>query len=459
MGSYTSGQCFSEACIRAEAGPVIGVAASMSTSWGPDETIEEGVFDGIFDGQDPVTTVSASLNAGKMKNASQSYWECYNLMGDPALEVLPINLEPFISVSSPNGGEEWEQGTTQEIKWGDNIDGNVKIELFKGGSLKEELAASTESDGSFEWQIAGDYETGDDYKVKITSVDSTALNDESNENFSITPEYIVKCPYFQNFDTLETETTILPKMWEQLKDDIDWIVLSGPTPSKVGSEPDKTGPDGDNTTGNANYIYIEASGDNSPDKQADFATCKFDFKHLTNPVLTFYCHMLSADNEMGDLYLDINVDGTWKNDVIHLTDDHGDNWFEQTVDLNDHKGDRVIFRFRGITGSSWASDICIDDFKIDGTIPIVTAKSKYPSSFGLGFYSSRIHFQVPQNIEKNRVKISLYSLQGKLVTTLVDDNSSTGYYSVRLPRLATGLYLCRMEAGSFTKTIHLLLRK
>ena len=43
-------------------------------------------------------------------------------------------------------------------------------------------------------------------------------------------------------------------------DDGDWLLNSGSTPSF------NTGPQGDNTTGNGNYWYVEASGANYPDK-------------------------------------------------------------------------------------------------------------------------------------------------------------------------------------------------
>ena len=394
----------------------------------------------------------------------------YVLYGDPTVGVYTCNREPFLAVSSPNGGEEWEQGTTQNIAWADNIDGNVKIELFKGGSLKEELAASTESDGSFEWQIAGDYEAGDDYKVKITSVDSTVLNDESDDNFSITEEYVIVCPYFQNFDTLETNKTILPKKWEQLKDDLDWIVWTGKTPSKEPDQGAATGPDGDHTTTSANYIYVESSSPNYPDKTADFATAKFDFKSLTDPELIFWCHMFSDNegvDEMGDLYLDICVDGNWSNDVVNLTNDHGDVWFEQTVDLNPYKGDRVIFRFRAITGSGFASDICIDDFEINGQTPIGNNSLESPLSFDLKLHGSQLKLQLPDNKDKlHHISLNLYNLQGKLINTLLSGNVKSGVHSISLDKvfhggrkLATGLYLCKMEAGEFTKTINLLLRK
>jgi hypothetical protein len=176
--------------------------------------------------------------------------------------------------------------------------------------------------------------------------------------------------------------------------------------------------------------------------------------------------MFSADNTMGDLYLDINVDGTWKNDVVHLTDNNGDEWKEQTVDLNDHKGDRVIFRFRGITGSSWCSDICIDDFEIDGTIPINNTVTQLPASFDLKVRGSRLCFQVPDNGASNsHMSIKLYNIQGKLLSTLVNDNVKAGYHSLSLDKianngqkLAAGMYLCRMEAKGFTRTINLLLK-
>ena len=402
-------------------------------------------------------------------------WEencTYNYIADKSssyVRTKGMPRTPFVTVRTPNGGEEWEQGTTKNITWADNIDGNVKIELFKGGSLKEALAASTESDGSFEWQIAGDYETGIDYKVKITSIDSTALNDESDDNFSITVECIIVCPYFQNFDTLETNQTILPKGWEQLKDDLDWIVWTGKTPSKEPDQGAATGPDGDHTTTAANYIYVESSSPNNPDKTADFATAKFDFKSLTDPELTFWYHMFSDNSgadEMGDLYLDINVDGTWHNDVIHLTGDHGDEWFSETVDLSSYMGERVVFQFRAITGSGWASDICIDDFEIDGVSGISDFNKNLFTTPDLKFFGSRIYFQVPEGAAKNPVRISLYNSQGKLVRMVVNENFEPGNYSVGIDktdnngqRLATGLYLCRLETKGFNKTINVLVSK
>ncbi len=75
------------------------------------------------------------------------------LYGDPSIGVTSCNREPFISVLSPNGKEEWEQGKTYEIKWGSNVDGNVKIELLKGGAVDKTLAADNPNSGMLEVEV------------------------------------------------------------------------------------------------------------------------------------------------------------------------------------------------------------------------------------------------------------------------------------------------------------------
>jgi len=65
------------------------------------------------------------------------------------------NGTPAITVTSPNGGESWQAGTTKDITW--NSSGPisaVKIELsFNGGSLWSTIIASTPNDGSYSWDI------------------------------------------------------------------------------------------------------------------------------------------------------------------------------------------------------------------------------------------------------------------------------------------------------------------
>ena len=72
------------------------------------------------------------------------------IISDQQLKGLEDTKLFFATVTLPNGGEEIEQGTTYEIEYDNNLDGNVKIELLKGGSVAQVLAASTPSNGIFE---------------------------------------------------------------------------------------------------------------------------------------------------------------------------------------------------------------------------------------------------------------------------------------------------------------------
>ncbi len=400
------------------------------------------------------------------------YWHYgMNLQGVGTLYLEPYPGGPYISLSYPRGGEEWETNCSYDILWSSNVGGNVKIDLLKGGSVKETLASSTANNGSLTWSIPANFETGDDFKVKVTSLDNDTCISESQSNFKIIPEYIISSfTYFENFDTLEAETQILPYKYEQLTtDDNNWTVWSGPTPSRIDDPPDVTGPEADHTTGQSgNYLYTEASASASgnPNKKFDYITPKFNFKALKNPQLSFWYHMLSdnaGEDHMGDLCIDISVDGTWQNEVIKISGNKGDTWYEQVLDLNPYRGDRVIFRFSGITGDSWESDICIDDIRV-GEDPTSISDNVHsvPISYDLKLYGSRLHFQIPANGKQvQHISMKLYNVQGKLVRALLDGNVKAGYHSIAIDgrKLAAGLYLCKMRVGEFTKTINLLLRK
>ena len=100
-----------------------------------------------------------------------------------------------ITLVSPNGGESWQAGTTQTIIWSDNLPGNVTIDLYKGGLFHSVISAGTASTGSKTWDLPLTLESGSDYSIKITSLDSISVSDSSDANFTIfPPEIIVTTP-------------------------------------------------------------------------------------------------------------------------------------------------------------------------------------------------------------------------------------------------------------------------
>jgi len=110
-----------------------------------------------------------------------------------AAEVLAsYNSNPSISLTLPNGGESWPQGSVQTIQWTYTGDpgSDVKIELVKGDEIATVITESTSTgssgSGSFSWTVPSTLDAGSDYRVQITSVSNPAVSDLSEGTFEIT---------------------------------------------------------------------------------------------------------------------------------------------------------------------------------------------------------------------------------------------------------------------------------
>jgi hypothetical protein len=77
----------------------------------------------------------------------------------------------------------------------------------------------------------------------------------------------------------------------------------------------------------------------------------------------------------------------------------------------------------------------------------------YPNPFNSG---TMVHYEVP---EKCDVHLSVYDILGREVALLVNEQKSPGSYTVRFDasKLASGVYLCRLAAGQYTKTVKMAL--
>jgi len=74
-----------------------------------------------------------------------------------------------------------------------------------------------------------------------------------------------------------------------------------------------------------------------------------------------------------------------------------------------------------------------------------------------------IEYQLPVAIE---VSLKVYSIIGQKVRTLVDEERAAGYHRVKWngkneagQRLASGVYLYKIQAGAFVQTRKLILLK
>ena len=161
---------------------------------------------------------------------------------------------------------------------------------------------------------------------------------------------------------------------QEPNDDGDWWLMQGPTGSF------NTGPQGDHTVGNGIYYYVESSSPNFPNKVFVTYTPTFDVSQTPGKVISFWYHMYGA--AMGDLeigYIDNN--GYTMLDVI--SGNQGDLWKFAYYPIPAVDSFKVAFV--AITGSSYTSDIAIDDIMVSDPFNVVfgctdTVSSNYDST-------------------------------------------------------------------------------
>ena len=139
----------------------------------------------------------------------------------------------------------------------------------------------------------------------------------------------------------------------------DWLSEDGSTPSTA------TGPDIDHTLGSVTgkYAYVETSGCNNT--TAHLVSDVYNFAALTSPKITFWYHMLGAT--MGTMSLDVDSSGlgNWDLNVVPSWTANVDLWQLKEISLAAYAGkSNVRIRIRGNTGTSFTSDMAVDDITV-----------------------------------------------------------------------------------------------
>ncbi len=100
--------------------------------------------------------------------------------------TISEEVEDFIKIISPNGGENWEKGQPQTIRWSSagNIS-TVKIELYKGVNLNRTLGSNIANVGSYTWTIPDIQEPDSDFRIRMSHSGDYSLGDYSDGYFTI----------------------------------------------------------------------------------------------------------------------------------------------------------------------------------------------------------------------------------------------------------------------------------
>ncbi len=82
-------------------------------------------------------------------------------------------------------------------------------------------------------------------------------------------------------------------------------------------------------------------------------------------------------------------------------------------------------------------------------------QQNYPNPFNP---ATTINYQLPENVH---VTVKIYDVLGREVMTLVNESESAGYKSVKLyaSGLPSAVYFYRLQAGSFSETMKMVVLK
>ncbi len=209
------------------------------------------------------------------------------------------------------------------------------------------------------------------YYVRAYATNSYGTAYGLQKTFSTGCNLISDLPYLENFDAWTTSnpdtsctadgSVTFDDCWENVVgDDSDWDIWSGATASSG------TGPS-DDANGGGNYIYLEASS--CFNKTASILTPHFDFSAIANPYLTFFAHMFGSDMGYLDVYYTTDDGQNWTY-LGSVIGNHGDQWIRYGADLGSLSGlASVQFKFTGVTGDDYKSDIALDNFVIKDYTP------------------------------------------------------------------------------------------
>ncbi len=147
-------------------------------------------------------------------------------------------------------------------------------------------------------------------------------------------------------------------------DNIDWTIISGATPTNG------TGPDA--AYQGTDYIYVEASFPNFPNKAAVLQSPCYEINGAS--VISFAYHMKGQGASVGQLKLEASVTTSGGNTttfapIWSVSGNQGSNWNVAQVNVPALAvGGSIQFRLTGTTASSFLGDIAVDQFCVKAVV-------------------------------------------------------------------------------------------
>ncbi len=111
-------------------------------------------------------------------------------VSDNTFEIT-TQITQTIKITSPNGGERWQAGTSQNITWASVGISKVKIEFSSNNGLTwDEIANNISNSGAYEWNVPNTLST--QCLIRISDAEDGEPKTQSEKVFSIVPKPEIK---------------------------------------------------------------------------------------------------------------------------------------------------------------------------------------------------------------------------------------------------------------------------
>lgn len=170
-------------------------------------------------------------------------------VNDQSNNIFTISAAPSqsITVTSPNGGENWQVGSSHNITWTQSNISNIKIEYTTddGSTFSQIIASTPASEGSYTWVVPNTISTN--CRVKLTDVANSMVTDLSNNFFAISPatvpsvtltspnggeKWFVGAQYSITWNSANADTL---KLEYSTNGGTDWILIEASAAANLGS--------------------------------------------------------------------------------------------------------------------------------------------------------------------------------------------------------------------------------
>jgi hypothetical protein len=387
-----------------------------------------------------------------------------------------FTIVPLVTVTAPNGGENWLANSQHNITWTSQIITDVSIEYStdNGSNWISVISSTPASGGNYSWMLP--YTPSTQCLVRISDAGNPTTNDVSDNDFTILPLITVNSPNggeswignsIHNI-TWSSQNITNVSIEYSTDNGSNWISVISSTPASGGNY-SWTVPNMPST-----QCLVRIS-DASNALVSDASNATFTITAAPISMVT-----VTAPNGGENWVVGTNHNITWTRQAvaqvkIEYSTDNGSVWIVVVASVPSVVGSynwtipntpstQCIIRISDVSNPS-VNDVSDATFVIEGGVLVEDLNSGIPEDYNL-FQNypnpfnptTKIRFGIPYS---ESVNIEVFNEIGEKVASLLNSNLSAGYYEVNFDAsyFPSGLYLYRISSGNFVETKKMVLIK